>query len=220
MSQGSEDVPVIISPSGKLRGSRWPLDQEVVTIGRGSDCDIMVPDRQVSRYHAQIRKQSDGYIIEDLGSKNGTHLNGVRVEKQAVLQDGDEIQVALAEKLTFIGTEATLPLSLSDASQMGLGKLRMDAEAHRVWVKEQEVEPPLSPPQFRLLEILYKNYDRVVSRDEIASFVWPGTQGVGVSDQAIDALVRRLRDRLSEVDPSHAYVETVRGHGFRLDNPV
>ena len=134
------------------------------------------------------------------------------MEKQAALQDGDEIQVALAEKLTFIGTEATLPLSLSDASQMGLGNLRMDAEAHRVWVQEKEVEPPLSPPQFRLLEILYKNYDRVVSRDEIASFVWPGTQGVGVSDQAIDALVRRLRDRLAEVDPSHTYVETVRGH--------
>jgi len=41
----------------------------------------------------------------------------------------------------------------------------------------------------------------------------------GVSQQAIDALVRRLRDRLFELDAEHQYVVTVRGHGFRLDNP-
>ena len=43
--------------------------------------------------------------------------------------------------------------------------------------------------------------------------------GMGVSEQAIDALVRRLRDRLAEVDEGHQYIVTVRGHGFRLDNP-
>jgi len=49
--------------------------------------------------------------------------------------------------------------------------------------------------------------------------VWPGTMGAGVSEQAIDALVRRLRDRLSAADGDHAYVVTVRGHGLRLNNP-
>ncbi len=39
----------------------------------------------------------------------------------------------------------------------------------------------------------------------------------GVSEQAIDALVRRLRDRIAELDPKHQYIITVRGHGFRLD---
>jgi DNA-binding response OmpR family regulator len=43
--------------------------------------------------------------------------------------------------------------------------------------------------------------------------------GEGVSEQAIDALVRRLRDRLAEVDPNGEYIVTVRGHGFRMDNP-
>ena len=95
----------------------------------------------------------------------------------------------------------------------------MVPQAHRVLIGEDEIEPPLSPPQYRLLELLYRNPDRVVSRDEVAEFVWPGTMRVGVSNQAIDALVRRVRDRLAEVDPDHAYVVTVRGHGFRLDNP-
>ena len=49
--------------------------------------------------------------------------------------------------------------------------------------------------------------------------VWPEALGEGVSEQAIDALVRRLRDRLNEVDPDAQYIVTVRGHGFRLDNP-
>jgi DNA-binding response OmpR family regulator len=48
--------------------------------------------------------------------------------------------------------------------------------------------------------------------------VWPDTMGEGVSEQAIDALVRRLRDRLAELDAEHQYVLTVRGHGFRFQN--
>jgi DNA-binding response OmpR family regulator len=46
--------------------------------------------------------------------------------------------------------------------------------------------------------------------------VWPDALEEGVSEQAIDALVRRLRDRLAELDKDHEYVATVRGHGFRL----
>lgn len=220
MVNESGDVPVIVAPHGKLQGSRWLLNQERFLIGRGDDCDLIVQDRQVSRHHARIRNTEEGYLLEDLGSKNGTHVNGSLLSEPALLQDGDEIQVALAIKLTFIGTEATLPLSFTEAAHMGLGRLRMDAEAHRVWVNDIEVDPPISPPQFRLLELLFNHSERVVGREEIATYVWPGTHGVGVSDQAIDALVRRLRDRLYSVDPSHNYVETVRGHGFRLANPI
>jgi DNA-binding winged helix-turn-helix (wHTH) protein len=60
----------------------------------------------------------------------------------------------------------------------------------------------------------------VVSRQEVVEKVWPESVAEGVSEQAIDALVRRLRERLAEVDKSHNYVVTVRGHGFRLDNPI
>jgi DNA-binding response OmpR family regulator len=103
---------------------------------------------------------------------------------------------------------------------MGLGRLRMDTEAHRVWVVDQEVDPPLSPAQYRLLEILYANPSRVVSRSEIVRHVWSESEEEGVSEQAIDALIRRLRDRLVEYDPDFSYVITIRGHGFRLENPM
>ncbi len=214
------DVPVLIAETGTLKGARWPVDREEVVIGRSPECDVVIPDRQVSRRHARLIRRGDAYFIQDLGSKNGTHVNGVAVQGIYRLQDGDVIQVALAVKLTFIGNEATLPLSMADAAQMGLGRLRMDPKGHRVWVGERELDPPLSPSQYRLLELLYENAGRVVSRDEIIARVWPESGGEGVSEQAIDALVRRLRDRLAEVDPDHTYVVTVRGHGFRLDNPI
>lgn len=219
-SEFTGEGPVLISQTGELRGQRWTLTGDDLLIGRAPDCDMVVPDRQVSRHHARLVRTADGFVIEDLGSKNGTHVNGAPVDDRLLLQDGDVIQVALAVKLVFVGTEATVPLSVGEASEMGLGRMRMDSEAHRVWVVDREIDPPLSPAQYRLLELLYRNGGKVVSRSEIVRHVWSESEESGVSEQAIDALVRRLRDRLAESDPDHAYVVTVRGHGFRLDNPL
>ncbi len=47
--------------------------------------------------------------------------------------------------------------------------------------------------------------------------MWAEDESEGVSEQAIDALARRLRERIAEADPDHQYVVTVRGHGFRLE---
>lgn len=213
---------MLIARSGQFEGKRWSLDCDQIVIGRGADSDLIISDRQVSRYHARIRKAPEGYVVEDLGSKNGTHLNGSKIPGPILLQDGDIIQIALAMELIYVDSEATMPLSVSEsqAPQFPAGRLQMDPQAHRVTVDGVEIDPPLSPPQYRLLEMLFRNSDRVVTRDEIAEVVWPGTHGMGVSNQAIDAMVRRLRDRLKEVDPSSSYIITVRGRGFRIENPV
>jgi DNA-binding response OmpR family regulator len=220
-SQRDDDLrPVLVGQTGTLTGSRWVLEREEVLIGRGADCDIVVADRQVSRHHARVRRAPGGFMVEDLGSKNGTHLNGRQLKDSAILQDGDVIQVALAAKLVYVGAEATQPLSFSEAAALGLGRLRLDTQAHRAWAASNELDPSLSGPQYRLLELLYERSGQVVTREEVIDWVWPGTAADGVSDQAIDALVRRLRERLEEADPGHAYIATIRGHGFRLDNEI
>jgi len=211
------DVPVLIMHEGQLAGQRWALESDVLTIGRAADCEIALPERPVSRYHARIRRDGERFVLEDLGSKNGTHLNGAPVHGSATLQDGDEIDVALSVKFLFVGTEATVPLS--PGQPVITGRLIVDSERRQVWVAGEMLDPPLSLAQFRLLELLFQADGAVCSRDAVVDIVWPDTQGIGVSEQAIDALVRRLRDRLSEVD-KHEYVVTVRGHGFRLDNPA
>jgi DNA-binding response OmpR family regulator len=218
MKHNTAELPVLIAQTGKLSGARWILDREQVLIGRGAECDVVVPDRQVSRHHARVRRTPSGYLLEDLASKNGTHLNGKAIDRPVVLQDGDVIQIALVLGLVFVGTEATIPLGREEVGRSRVAGLQLDPAAHRVWVSGQEIEPPLSPPQYRLLELLAQNPGRVVSREEVVEFVWPGSEGEGVSDQAIDALVRRLRQRLRDVDARQAYLLTVRGHGFRLEN--
>jgi DNA-binding response OmpR family regulator len=175
-----------------------------------------LPERPVSRLHARIERRYQGYMLIDLGSKNGTHVNGQEINQPYMLQDGDEIQIAMCVKLSFVGAEATVPLSFEGSAGSAV---RIDKGTRRVWVRGQELEPPLSPAQYRLLELLVDADGQVVSRDDVVQTVWPDDVEAGISEQAIDALVRRLRDRLAEVAPDQPYIVTVRGHGFRLDNP-
>lgn len=211
--------PVFIVREGQLAGQRWVIDltnKEEFFVGRGAECDIVLPERQVSRQHIRITQEGPSYILHDLGSKNGSHLNGKRLEGSAPLKDGDQIQIALCVTMLFVGTEATLPLSL-DFPVVSSGSLRLNEELRTVEIHGRELDPPLSLAQFRLLKLLYDAAGAVCDREIIVETVWPGTEGIGVSEQAIDALVRRLRDRLMELD-EYNYIVTVRGHGFRLDN--
>ncbi len=206
---------MLVLQRGAEAGRRWPLDRNrPFMIGRSDECDVSLPDRQVSRLHARITWQGDCYEIEDLGSKNGTHLNGQEVQGSEPLHDGDEIQIALRFKLAFVDAGATAPLTV-DNDKAGL---RLDKETRQVWVNGILADPPLSLHQYRLLEALWDSGGGVVTREQIIDAVWPEASSEGVSEQAIDALVRRLRERIAETDEEFRYIVTVRGHGFRLEN--
>ena len=84
-------VGTVLLPDGK----RHSLGEDRVVLGRLPDCGIALADTQVSRQHAEIRPDGDGYLIVDLGSTNGTRVNGTRVREQRLV-DGDEIGVGNA----------------------------------------------------------------------------------------------------------------------------
>ncbi len=210
-----DERPVLVVNEGELTGQRWTLGDEPLVIGRGNDSDIVLPERQVSRHHLKILYHDGRYLLEDLDSKNGTFLNGQQIHGTVPLQDGDEIQIALCVRMLFVGSDVTVPLTF-DLPRADAASLSLDEDRRTVIIKGRELDPPLSLAQFRLLEMLYDANGAVCGRDDIIEAVWPGTSGLGVSEQAIDALVRRLRDRLAELD-DYNYIVTVRGHGFRLD---
>jgi len=221
MERSSEDIPVIVGQTGPLNGQRWMLRNRLI-VGRDSVCDIIIPSRQVSRQHAQFTISPRGVILEDMHSKNGTHLNGKMIEDQTLLQDGDVVQIALAQQFIFLSSDATLPLEMFDTLEVQPatpGRLRFEKRARQVWIGDEEVSPPLSVSQYHLLEILYEHEGRVVPRKELIARIWGVDNAVEVSEQAFDALVRRLRDRLAALDPHHSYIVTLRGHGLRLENP-
>jgi hypothetical protein len=221
MVQSEENFPTLVAQAGPLNGQRWPINASTI-IGRETDCDIIIPSRQVSRFHARLSYAEDGIILEDLASKNGTHVNGKLLVDPVKLEDGDIIQIALAQQFIYVSTDATLPLDATPIEEMikaGVYRLRLEKRSRRVWVMENEILPPLSVSQFKLLEILYEHQGRVVGREMLIQTIWGDEFAVGVSEQALDALIRRLRDRLAALDSTHNYIVTVRGHGLRLENP-
>jgi len=125
---------MLVAQDGPLTDQRWPLARTVV-LGRDSTCDIVIPDRQVSRYHARITPTQEGMILEDLGSKNGTHCNGTVLTAPLVLQDGDMVQIALAQKFQYLTSDATMPLS--DVAGRP-GRLMVDARSRRVWINQHQ----------------------------------------------------------------------------------
>lgn len=211
-----QDYPVLVAQNGPLAGERWKIDRPLV-MGREPSCEVVIPERQISRYHARLTPGPSGVVLEDLGSKNGTHYGGTRISTPIVLQDGDTFQVAVAQEFQFLSSDATTPLE-TDPLRV-TGRLMLDIRSRQVWVNQQQMTPPLSALQFHLLWVLYQRHGQVVTRPELVSEVWGDEQSAGVTDQALDALIRRLRDRLAEMDPSHNYIITVRGHGLMLENP-
>lgn len=85
---------VIVSGSGHLEGMDYSLDSGPITIGRDASNDIVVKnDEFASATHARFEPRGNGVWLEDLGSTNGTYLNGIRLKKSKRLEPGDEVKV-------------------------------------------------------------------------------------------------------------------------------
>lgn len=77
-------------------GRRLMVPPRGATLGRSRDCDIVIEDQNVSRRHAELSPGADGWVISDLGSTNGTRLNGRTVHGAQPLEPGDEIELGSA----------------------------------------------------------------------------------------------------------------------------
>jgi len=212
MSEQTEAALLLWREGDEIKG-RWTLAKPIISIGRWEDNDVVIEDRWVSRYHVEVHRESDQYIVHDLGSKNGTLINGQRIAAPTVLADGDEIQVTPLVKLTFVDYGSTAPLPVETQAPA----LDLDLGARQVYVRGRLLSPPLSSAQFTFLSALAEQPGRVYSREEVIATVWPDDEAEGISDEAIDALVRRVRLRLRTLDATHDYITTVRGYGFKLD---
>jgi DNA-binding response OmpR family regulator len=182
-----------------------PLDGDVLVLGRAADCDLVVADPRVSRHHAELRRTGDGFLLADLGSTNGTNLNGHLVSQPLPLRDGDHVEIGSAH-FVYHDPGATLDTE-------HFPHLVLDEASGEVWLDRQPLS--LSPRQYALLHLLWSRRGLPCSRDEIARAVWPEC-AEHVYDYQIESLVKRLRLKL-ESDPTHpTLVLTVRGRGYKL----
>jgi diguanylate cyclase (GGDEF)-like protein len=98
---------VFVYPPGPDMGKRFPLQRNEVVLGRGSDCDIQVDRDSVSRRHARVFRNGDQWMVEDLGSTNGSYVNDVPVQR-SILRDSDFLKIgaAIFKFLSGAGVEA------------------------------------------------------------------------------------------------------------------
>lgn len=98
----SGDVAIVVVTRGANAGSRFAVGAGTTTIGRHPDSTIFLDDVTVSRRHAEIIARDSGYLLSDVGSLNGTYLNGVRIE-QAAMAEGDQIQIGKYKMVFVVG---------------------------------------------------------------------------------------------------------------------
>jgi FHA domain len=110
----------IVGLRGDLAGSRFAIGDAPVTFGRGEDNDIVISDPAVSRVHAEVRQEEDGYVIADRGSSNGTWINGAAITGHHHLRPGDEIAIG-DEAFTFVVSESDLKTTVSVAPRPPAG---------------------------------------------------------------------------------------------------
>ena len=196
-------------------GQSFPLQDDRTIVGRVPTCNVVLPDHLVSRQHAEIRRESFGYVVRDLGSSNGTFVNGQRLsaDESRPLRDGDTLRLGSSE-LQFHDPSATLRVpGLSES--VAVAPVFLDHRQQEAYVRGQPLS--LAPKEFTFLALLAERPGELRRRAEIARLVWP-EHGGAVSNYNIDVLASRLRQRLSAAAGPEAagWLVTVKKRGYRL----
>ena len=94
--------------------------------------------------------------------------------------------------------------------------LYVEEEKHLVWLGKNDITREINPHDRNVLICLYRNHDRICTKDLLITEAWPDFEASGVSDQAVAASIARLRRTLKQCGPGVVYIETFRGRGYRL----
>src|SRR6185295_3354104 len=154
-------MPSLVFLAGPIAGRRYKLADGEYIIGRRSDCQIFVPDMRVSRQHARLWQDGDAWQIEDLGSNNGTFVNGNKVQSATPVRHDDEILIAnnrirveardtTPEPQIPAGGNAVTIVDVSGASS--LIRSREDSESGRIPIVSSGMLTIADQRAIRLLE--------------------------------------------------------------------
>jgi DNA-binding response OmpR family regulator len=202
------NTPYLRDPSKKEHF----LEKTVTRLGRAVENEIVIVSKRASREHAHLRRDGRRVFLDDLGSTNGTFLNGERVLGSMQLRDGDEISIG---EIMFIFHDPD-----TTTRETPFPELEVNVEAGIVRLNRRAIQ--LSPKEFSLLAYLYENRGKVCSKDEIGRTVWseykrssPVDQA-GIYDYQIENLIRRLRTKIESDANTPVLLITVRGLGYKL----
>ena len=229
----AEDSPPIggaaasLLPLSDNKQSAILLRARHTTIGRAADCEVVLDDPRISRQHATITGDRQHYHVRDVGSLNGTFVNGRRVLANTAtrLHSGDELRFAdlrfrflsgpVGQSHPPLTTKSAPPIPSLDRADLVShpARLRFDDVTAEVYVGAGRAA--LAPKEYALLRVLWRRAGQVCSKECLAQAVWPEYQGI-VSDASIESTVSRLRRKLAAAGGRRTWVQTVSRQGYRL----
>lgn len=142
-----EPLAYLLVERGPLPNKRFPLSQTQVTIGRSNNNDVVLVDPEVSRRHARLLWRVDHYVVEDMGSTNGTFVNGHRVGRLTPLDEGDSLELGDTVKLRFNYAPAAAGEDIAWPAEPDVPANPASVPIEPVQL-EDELPPPAPPPLY------------------------------------------------------------------------
>ena len=201
----------LIARAGDGRATAYPLRVPETTIGRGADNDVVIASDHVSRYHARVSWDGRQYLVEDLGSKNGTFVGGEPVTAPRPLRHGDVVRLAGRTELALTFDAGGDTVTVGREALPG-GGLWVDTRTAEVWLRGRKLD--LQPAEYRALALLYERAGEVVSADALAARAWPEQAGA-TPVAAVDRLIGALRQLLEPAPAAPRLLRSEPG-GYRL----
>jgi len=204
---GSLPASRLLAMQDDIQPSEYELTEESCQIGRLSPCQIVVPRSIVSRLHARVQRDGPRYLLQDLGSSNGTFVNGRRIHQTHLLTNRDTIGLGAATAmLRFVDPEAT---------EVPVGQIRYHEQLMLFYLGQDPIDLP--PTQFRLLRHLYHHAGEVCTREQCAEAIWGSDYAPGLDADALDRTISNLRGHLRRLNPRADLIKTRPGQGYLLD---
>ncbi len=202
-------LPVLIALNDEIKPGMYTIDKDVSLIGRDENmCQIVVPNKQVSRVHATIERNGVYCYLHDSNSANGTFVNGRRIRERHLLKDQDAIGLGPGPEL--------LRFDDSDTTEQVLPRLQYDTATMKFFLNKTSIH--LTPNEFRLLHHLYQHIGELCLRQGCAEAVWEREYDPGPDDEGLHKLITKIRKKLADIDPdARNILLTHHGMGYQLD---
>ena len=204
----------LVAESSAVRPAQLPLIGPSWALGRATDNAVVVAHDAVSRHHALIVREDDLFRLSDVGSRNGTFVNGKLVRTSHILAHRDLIGLGETRPhLRFIDDHAiTDPVTSQASTSTHYSRLHYDDRRLRFSIYDRPLD--LSPDEFRLLRCLHQSPGSICARTACADAIW-GADAYRHED-GLDRLVDSLSKKLHHLDPEITIVQTRITGGFIL----
>ncbi|HLL24402.1 MAG TPA: FHA domain-containing protein, partial [Kofleriaceae bacterium] len=200
-------MPSLVFLAGPIAGRRYKLADGEYVIGRRSDCQIFVPDMRVSRQHARLWKDNETWSLEDLGSNNGTFINGAKVQQATTLRHDDEIVIAnnrirveARESETRYGAEGN-NVTIVDAGASAIIRSREDSHSGRMPIMSSG--GMMSIADQRAIRLIERKLDALTQ-------ILHATAASDTAETLLEKLVDALLDLFPQADDVGVLVEDER----------